>query len=568
LRNMLESRLISFSLLLAILLILYLPLSLARRFDPDEFQHLHSARSIVHGKMVYQDFFEHHMPLQYALLVPLYSIFGDSLAYLIAARVLFLLILGITLWSVHFLACLIWDAASSASALAGMPFSHSAAPLIPVLFLSGNYIFANKAIEIRPDNLMTPLVLFGFSFLLIGINTHRTSYYLYSGVFSGLALFASVKAIFPSVASALIIVLFSRPKDGSWKIKDQLTSYLTGFLLIWLTGGLIMGLNHAYQSMIYYNFLLNASWEYAFSLLDALSEIAGNDPVMTGLFISAWVFGIQRLIFGSSALALSIITIGCSVILPLAALLISNPYLQNFLPALPFMAILSLFYLSFGKNIENANFSIRTYRMWFALSIAGSWFWIFRQLGEDNFRASPVFHLHLISISLCVAGFLFAEFKQNRYTLLCAVILLLFWPLVHPFYTKFSSNFRQLSEIEFVTSIVPDDETILDDWSGYGVLRDHAAYFSFLHIGVLEQFQKDLPGIMRSVIENNPPRMIRVDAHVLEKNLQILDLVKAKYHWRRQFNMWSYAGNSVATPDEDIKSKAGKRKQPMLKRDE
>src|SRR5579872_209907 len=43
----------------------------SRRFDPDEFEHLHAAWCVSKGSIPYRDFFEHHTPWFYYVLEPI-----------------------------------------------------------------------------------------------------------------------------------------------------------------------------------------------------------------------------------------------------------------------------------------------------------------------------------------------------------------------------------------------------------------------------------------------------------------------------------------------------------------
>ena len=63
-----------------------------RQFDPDEFEHMHAAFSIASGMVPYRDFFEHHPPLFWLLLQPLFYFFHDPIQQLIAVRVLMMVI--------------------------------------------------------------------------------------------------------------------------------------------------------------------------------------------------------------------------------------------------------------------------------------------------------------------------------------------------------------------------------------------------------------------------------------------------------------------------------------------
>ncbi|HQO35867.1 MAG TPA: hypothetical protein PLG59_14485, partial [bacterium] len=63
--------------LAATVLLIRIPEFLYRLFDPDEFEHLHAAFCTNQGMVPYRDFFEHHTPLFWIFLQPLYLLLDD-----------------------------------------------------------------------------------------------------------------------------------------------------------------------------------------------------------------------------------------------------------------------------------------------------------------------------------------------------------------------------------------------------------------------------------------------------------------------------------------------------------
>ncbi len=58
----------SLSMLVLTLLAAQFDLTRTRAFDPDEFQHAHSAFLIYRGQVPYRDYFEHHPPLLHQVM--------------------------------------------------------------------------------------------------------------------------------------------------------------------------------------------------------------------------------------------------------------------------------------------------------------------------------------------------------------------------------------------------------------------------------------------------------------------------------------------------------------------
>jgi len=130
---------------ISILLVFY---SLNRVFDNDEFEAIHSAWKIAQGQTIFVDFFQHHHPFLYYLLVPIIKLFGATITTLLAARLLMLSMVFAMGMVTYFLARTIFN---------------KQAALISLFVLYAYHIFVIKAIEIRPD---VPMVLFGMIALL------------------------------------------------------------------------------------------------------------------------------------------------------------------------------------------------------------------------------------------------------------------------------------------------------------------------------------------------------------------------------------------------------------------
>ncbi len=122
--------------------------ALTAAFHPlnhDEIEHIHSAWNIQQGLRPYADFFEHHHPLFWYLLVPVLWIFGETTAAILASR---FLMLGLTLLM-----------ARTVAALAARIFRTPSAPLLSVLVLFSHVLFVTAGIQVRPDVPQVLLIL-------------------------------------------------------------------------------------------------------------------------------------------------------------------------------------------------------------------------------------------------------------------------------------------------------------------------------------------------------------------------------------------------------------------------
>ena len=78
------------------LCLLNLPFSLFSELGRDEVEHIHSAWYVEQGHTPYVDFFQHHHPLLWYVILPFLHVFGHTLKTAIALRLLMLLLtLGI-----------------------------------------------------------------------------------------------------------------------------------------------------------------------------------------------------------------------------------------------------------------------------------------------------------------------------------------------------------------------------------------------------------------------------------------------------------------------------------------
>jgi hypothetical protein len=127
-----------------------LPLLFLRRFNPDEFEHLHAAWAVAQGQVPYRDFFQHHPPLFYAALAPVLALvqpeqsYERALAAIFGARVLIWICAAGILLLTFRLGALCGGRLTGA--LAAVAVTHVV-------------MFQTKSLEVRPDGPALLLVL-------------------------------------------------------------------------------------------------------------------------------------------------------------------------------------------------------------------------------------------------------------------------------------------------------------------------------------------------------------------------------------------------------------------------
>lgn len=224
-------------------------------FHNDEIEHIHSAWYVKNSFVPYRDFFQHHNPLLWYLIVPVLYLFGDSLPALLAARFfMVIVVLGIA-----FLTYLTSTAISRCRETG----------LIAVVLLFSTITFLEKGIEIRPD---VPEIFFGMLsiYLLIRFfNDRHDNYLLYSGLSAAVSFLFLQKTIF-LLLSYLIIFSYGLIKK---EIRVRSVFYFAGgFLPALLVFAVCLHLSGALHDYYLTNILVNfhhfGSTELSFKLLN------------------------------------------------------------------------------------------------------------------------------------------------------------------------------------------------------------------------------------------------------------------------------------------------------------
>jgi 4-amino-4-deoxy-L-arabinose transferase-like glycosyltransferase len=114
-------------------------LTTTRRFDADEFEHLHASWMVHEGYLPYRDFWQNHTPLLYYVVAPIFSLFEEGSFVVLLIRFLFSAFALVLLWQTYLLARLDHDRMTG---------------ILSVLVLSCSYPFLHKTIEVRPDHFL------------------------------------------------------------------------------------------------------------------------------------------------------------------------------------------------------------------------------------------------------------------------------------------------------------------------------------------------------------------------------------------------------------------------------
>ena len=132
------------------------------KFNPDEFEHLHTAWCITKGLIPYRDFFEHHTPLFYYFLAPLVRLFqvetsvDDAISMIFFARTAMWMMTGGIVILTFYL---------------GLAWRGWHVGLISAVFLMNAVMFLEKSLEIRPDVFALLCWMGSLVFLIYGLRS-------------------------------------------------------------------------------------------------------------------------------------------------------------------------------------------------------------------------------------------------------------------------------------------------------------------------------------------------------------------------------------------------------------
>lgn len=291
--------------------------SLTRKFGQDEFEAIKSAWKIFSGERIYVDFFQHHHPLLYYLLSPLFSMMGESIAVILLARCIqFLFACGIVLTSYE---------------MAKLLFNKQVA-LFTVICLYATTLFVNKVIEIRPDVPETFFGLLSIFLLFKYFTSHRTHHLILSALSLALSFLFLQKILVLALMLHLLLAwrVFKKQLDF-----DALLLFSFVFLGTWLIYCAYLVLTDRFSQYFFFNFPFNwAKLKQHHHLINEMTKHLTsefNALVLFPVFLFPWIpkNQAQR---EFAFLALVLLTF---------SLLYRTQYAHYYLPVLPLLAILA-----------------------------------------------------------------------------------------------------------------------------------------------------------------------------------------------------------------------------------
>lgn len=285
-----------------------------RAFHGDELEAVHTIWKIAQGEVIFRDFFQHHHPFLYYVLVPVILFFGETLTSLFVCRAILVVVgLGIGYYT-YKLSLRVYDDQEVAVWSLFLLFSTS--------------LFVWYGLQIRPDVPMVFFLLVAlyqlYSFF-VGCQRRRI---VYSGVAAGVAMLFLQKAIIP--IGCILILLSTKASTRKiawtalgWFLGSVLVIQLPYYYYLWYTDGL----------WTYYllNWLLNSKMLKQPLALTGIEILLVTFPLLFWYAKGLWT---SKSVEGERELA------GLSVALLATVIAYPAPNPQYLLPALPLLAII------------------------------------------------------------------------------------------------------------------------------------------------------------------------------------------------------------------------------------
>lgn len=245
-----------------------------RNFDPDEFQHLETAWLIAKSEIPYRDFFEHHVPLYHFAISQLLSSSdlitnGDAAVWAV---------IELRLISVSLCVCILVLTYFVTRKLAGRLQA-----LFAVVLLVSSTVFIRKAVEIRPDQLATLLLLISTLTLIYAKDSDRWRWHVVlSGATTALAILTTQKILLAVPGLAVtFFVGFAQRRMLARDLAQGCVIFAGAAAIAAIPLLLYFWSHEALDDFIRDNFLLVANWKYSATLARHFVTIFKED----GLFV-------------------------------------------------------------------------------------------------------------------------------------------------------------------------------------------------------------------------------------------------------------------------------------------
>ncbi len=331
----------------------YVKISGNRSFNFDEFEVLYAGASLIRGKALYADQIEPHFPLFNICIANIVALFGFKTTTILIARHFILLTNVFALIFVYKI---------------GEIISNKRTGLLAVCLTLSSLVFLNRGIEIRHDVFNMTFNVIGAYYGLRYIKQKKYSYIILSGIFLGMALASTQKALVWNVGIIIGLSLYYL-RDKSYKMicKINLSYLLTLsvplaisllYLVIRYSESIYMFLEYTVaKQIIFYAPYTKELYPFPFSRYDMFKDLIFQNHLLYALAIGG-IFAIITTWFRSNTDR--IVIAAWALIGVLFYVTAKRPFFQTFLPSIAPMSILAAGLLSdMFKDFSNLTINKR-----------------------------------------------------------------------------------------------------------------------------------------------------------------------------------------------------------------
>lgn len=546
-----------------LLILLYFRLleSLGRGYNPDEFYHLHYVYLLTQGKLPYRDFFNIYSPIFHIILYPIFKILGENFLALTISRVIIFSYFLIGLIFTYLIAKII---------------SSRKIALLAVVIAAAMPMAIEKAIEVRPDNLMTMLVLGGIYFAILGMKTKKIVNYFFSGILLMLSFLVLSKIVFTIGGFVLGVLIFthyssseaplgaeSRSNIGKFSTRppradfartiirlNNYSKYIKGLFAFFIGAGIVLFiflftlarlniLDLALKSIYIYSRMAVGSLRFG-NELNPFFWFLPNDAIFGTYRGIAWYTNCFLLILSLIGIVTSYLKLRKGrdpdrwlVFAPMIAsfaylFLVFRPFQQYLLPYLIFVP----FWTAFGlvDCLDLANNYILSSRP----SLKGAW----RDLPHSNSWKIP--RLHFVSLGMT------KFWRFHRYIFTVAFFLLLVLSMWQSWQVKrWWSDYQDKKFINFILANTKEDDVI---WGPPSYVFRQDGYYDFsgklaeTPTGLVKIFPDFIP-----MLEERNTRYLVISSEALKKRWwpfdqydtkEIADWIEKNYQETEYPGLW------------------------------
>ncbi len=254
---------------LALSLLLFMLAQIYLRLYIDEVEHIHSSWLITQGLVPYRDFFQHHHPLLWYLLLPLVKFINSDVTLHLAGR-----------WLMFAGSCCTLFFTKK---IAELFIKQKVIVRTALLFTLANPVFILKS-DIRPDVFMTAFFYAGLYNTLLYLADFQRKHLTRAFFLFAIAFLFLQKVLIPCFAVGLVLLYFLFSKKALWK--DVFIAFIPAgiLLLLFFTYFIFNGAWNAYFQL---NWTLNLLWPRSkdMDLLSFLAIAYFSFAIISSLFM-------------------------------------------------------------------------------------------------------------------------------------------------------------------------------------------------------------------------------------------------------------------------------------------